>query len=39
VKSSGESSSYKNCKTTFKFSGDKIKNIDKINEMMAKKLN
>ena len=36
VKSSGESTSYKNCKTTFKFSGDKIKNIDKINEMMAK---
>ena len=36
VKSSGESTSYRNCKTTFKFTGDKIKNIDKINEMMAK---
>ena len=36
VKSSGESTSYRNCKTTFKFVGDKIKNIDKINEMMAK---
>ena len=36
VKSSGESTSYKNCKTTFKFSDDKIKNTEKINEMMAK---
>ena len=38
VKSSGESACYKNCKTIFKFSDDKIKNIDKINELMATEL-
>jgi len=38
VKSSGECACYKNCKTIFKFSDDKIKNIDKINELMATEL-
>ena len=38
VKTVGESAMYKNCKATFKFMGDKIKNTEKIDEMMGKEL-
>ena len=38
VKTVGESASYKNCKATFKFSGDKIQNTEKLDEMMGKEL-
>ena len=38
VKTVGESACYKNCKVTFKFVDDKIKNTDKLDEIMGKEL-
>ena len=35
VKTVGESASYKNCKATFKFSGDKIQNTEKLDECIT----
>jgi len=36
VKTGGESGFYKNCKISFKFAGDKIQNVDKLEEFIGK---